>query len=291
MDDGASFCAKCGNRPEQAQTHIPAQKTSQEHSAKGVNKKAMVAIIAAVIVIVAILLVFIKPNEQNSVGDSLGGEESQIADEMVFAKGETSTGAAPASIPTPDQIDAQIKQFYEQQQNKEKVEHFNDYGGDISVSNKMIHASLSSEDARLQSLLPESNEVTGWIRGAEIRFFDEDNLYEFINGAAENFLNYGFKKVVTVDYDNAEQTSPIIAEIYQMADARNAFGIYSSERNINSTFKNIGEEGYIGFGGTALNFCSENYYVKITVFQENEALQHEMKKIADVISRRIGKGD
>jgi hypothetical protein len=147
-------------------------------------------------------------------------------------------------------------------------------------------APLSSEDAELQSLLPESNEATGWTRGDEIRFFDPDDLYEFINGAAENFLIYGFEKVVTADYDNAEQPSPIVVEIYQMEDSRNTFGIYASERNPDSTFKTIGAEGYVG--GTALNFWAGNYYVKMTVFQESEALKAEMEKLAEVISRKIG---
>ncbi|MCL2877797.1 MAG: hypothetical protein FWF13_03345 [Acidobacteria bacterium] len=147
-------------------------------------------------------------------------------------------------------------------------------------------APLSSEDASLKSLLPENNEVAGWTLGEEIRFFDADNLYEFINGAAENFLIYGFEKVVTADYDNAEQPSQIVVEIYQMADPRNTFGIYASERNPDSTFKTIGAEGYVG--STALNFWAGNYYVKLTVFQESESLQREMEKLAAVISRKIG---
>ena len=147
-------------------------------------------------------------------------------------------------------------------------------------------ASIPSGDARLQSLLPESNEVAGWMRGEEIRSFDKGNLYDLINGAQENFLVYGFEEVVTADYENAEQPSQIVVEIYQMADPRNTFGIYASERNPNSTFKQIGAEGYIG--GTALNFWSGNYYVKMLVFQESEALQREMEKLADAISRKIG---
>ena len=145
---------------------------------------------------------------------------------------------------------------------------------------------LSPEDAQLKALLPESNEAAGWVQGEEVRFFDADDLYEFINGAAENFLIYGFEKVVTADYDNAEQQSPIVVEIYRMADPRNTFGVYASERNPDSTFKNIGVEGYVG--GTALNFWGGNYYVKMTVFQESEALQREMEKLAEVISRKIG---
>jgi len=147
-------------------------------------------------------------------------------------------------------------------------------------------APLSSEDAQLRSLLPESNEVDGWKRGEEIRFFDPDDLYEFINGAAENFLIYGFEKVVTADYDNTGHTSTIVVEIYQMEDPRNTFGIYASERNPDSTFKPIGAEGYVG--GTALNFWAGNYYVKMTVFDESESLQREMEKLANVISRKIG---
>jgi hypothetical protein len=146
--------------------------------------------------------------------------------------------------------------------------------------------SLSPEDAQLKSLLPENNEAAGWTRGDEVRFFDADNLYEFINGAAENFLIYGFEKVVTADYDNTGQPSPIVVEIYKMEDPRNTFGIYASERNPDSAFKPIGMEGYVG--GTALNFWAGNYYVKMTVFQEGESLQREMEKLAEVISRKIG---
>jgi hypothetical protein len=146
--------------------------------------------------------------------------------------------------------------------------------------------SLSPEDAQLKSLLPESNDAAGWTRGEEVRFFDADNLWEFINGAAENFLIYGFEKVVTADYENAEQPSPIVVEIYKMEDTRNTFGIYASERNPDSAFKPIGAEGYVG--GTALNFWAGNYYVKMTVFQESESLQREMEKLADAISRKIG---
>jgi len=145
--------------------------------------------------------------------------------------------------------------------------------------------SFPPESERLESLLPESSEVAGWTRGEEIHFYDADNLYEFINGAAENFLIYGFEKVATTDYDNAGYPSPIVVELYQMADPRNTFGIYASERNPDSTFKRIGAEGYIG--GTALNFWAGNYYGKMVVYEESEELQREMEKLAEAISRKI----
>ena len=146
--------------------------------------------------------------------------------------------------------------------------------------------SLSAEDEALKALLPGNNEVAGWTQSEEVRFFDPDGLSDFINGAAENFLIYGFEKVVTADYNNAEQPSQIVIDIYQMQDPRNTFGVYASERNPASTFKAIGAEGYIG--GTALNFWTGKYYIKMAVFQESESLQQEMEKMAEAISKKIG---
>jgi hypothetical protein len=134
---------------------------------------------------------------------------------------------------------------------------------------------LASEEARLLALLPASNEVAGWTRG-DARFFIEETLYDLINGAMENFVIYGFQRVVTVDYDNPDYTEQIVVELYHMADP-----------HPDSSFKQIGAEGYIG--GTALNFWSGNYYVKMIVFQESESLQREMEKIAEAISRNIGR--
>ncbi|MDR1727122.1 MAG: hypothetical protein LBT74_04225 [Acidobacteriota bacterium] len=159
-------------------------------------------------------------------------------------------------------------------------------GGPGTSTPSVEDPALSPEDAALKALLPESGDVAGWARGEEVRFFDADGLYEFINGAAENFLIYGFEKVVTADYSNPDQPSEVTVEIYQMKDPRNTFGVYASERNPESNFKPIGAEGYVG--GTALNFWAGKYYARLTTFQESEALQQEMEKLAAAINKRIG---
>ena len=55
----------------------------------------------------------------------------------------------------------------------------------------------SPEAQKLLSLLPETNAIPGWTRGPDVRFFNPENLFEFIDGAAENYLIYGFQQVVT----------------------------------------------------------------------------------------------
>ena len=144
-------------------------------------------------------------------------------------------------------------------------------------------APLSRE---LSALLPESGAVQGWSQGAEVRFFGPGNLWEYIDGAAEGYLSYGFQEVVTAEYSGPDEQSQTVVDIYRMKDPRNAFGIYTQELNPESEIRRVGVEGYIG--GTSLNFWSGPFYVKITVFQEREDLKQEMMKFAEFISRKIG---
>ncbi|MBN1568915.1 MAG: hypothetical protein JXA73_13785 [Acidobacteria bacterium] len=145
---------------------------------------------------------------------------------------------------------------------------------------------LKPDSQKLLALLPEDNAVPGWVRGSEVRFFAPDDLFEYINGAAENYLIYGFEEVVTTEYKNSQKASEAVVEVYRMQDPRNAFGIYASELNPDSEFLQIGSEGYIG--GTALHFWSGPYYSKITVFQESADLKQEMKLFAQRLSEKMG---
>lgn len=147
-------------------------------------------------------------------------------------------------------------------------------------------APLSTGERELLSMLPESGAVPGWSRSGEARFFNPGNLWEYIDGAAEGYLTYGFENVVTQEYANPSRASQAVVDIYRMKDARNAFGIYTSELNPESEFVRIGVEGYLG--GTALNFWCGPYYVKITVFQENEELKQDMQRFADHVSAKLG---
>jgi len=157
-------------------------------------------------------------------------------------------------------------------------------GGGKTVSKTQV---LSPEQEKLEALLP-GDEVSGWAQEEdEVRFFDPDTLYELINGAAENFLIYGFEQLVTTYYNDQEDSeSQIEVQIYEMKDPRNAFGIYASEINLDSEFMKIGAEGYLG--STALSFWADRYYVKITAFEENEDIKRALINLAESISRKIG---
>ncbi len=108
------------------------------------------------------------------------------------------------------------------------------------------------------SLFPE---MPGWKKPDAIQVFTPDNLYDYINGAADLYLTYDFKELQVVEYVRDDKASVII-EIYRHGSPTNAFGIYSQERLTNADFLDIGSQGY--YEEKVLNFFSGTSYVKIS---------------------------
>lgn len=147
-------------------------------------------------------------------------------------------------------------------------------------------ASGSSDvSPQLLALLPAKNEVAGWAQSQKPRSFKAGDLYEYIDGAADGFLAYGFQEVASADYKQDKTGFEAVIDIYQMKDPLNAFGKYAEERNPEYPFLKIGNEGYSG--GTAVNFWTGPYYVKITTFEEKEAVKQEMLKLGQAVAAKV----
>ena len=146
-------------------------------------------------------------------------------------------------------------------------------------------AAASNVSPQLAALLPANNEAPGWALSQAPRGFTAGNLWEFINGAADGYLAYGFEEVVTADFVQEGTGYQAVVDIYRMKDPLNAFGIYTQERNPDYPFLKVGNEGYSG--GTAVNFWTGANYVKITTFEEKEAILQEMVKLAQAVAGKV----
>jgi len=124
--------------------------------------------------------------------------------------------------------------------------------------------------------------IGGWKQQGEIQIFSRQNLYEYINGAADLYLNYDFREVRVAEYRNGEKAS-VIVEIYLFQTSNHAFGIYSQERLPSGSYLKIGAQGYIE--KEILNFLSGTHYVKINSYktggQDREVLLAFAKGIAE----------
>jgi len=106
--------------------------------------------------------------------------------------------------------------------------------------------------------------LEGFKKSTNYPVYQPENLWDFINGAADTYLALGFVDLHVAEYKKGKET--IKLEIYKHSDHTMAFGIYASERSSSYRFINLGSQGYIVDG--AINFFKGNYYVKIQTYSK-----------------------
>jgi hypothetical protein len=81
------------------------------------------------------------------------------------------------------------------------------------------------------SILPPPGLVKGWTYAAPPESFDPETLYEYIDGKARAYLDYGFVRLDHVQFSPSTQPDLLIdVDLYDMGSPVGAFGIYSLER-------------------------------------------------------------
>jgi hypothetical protein len=129
--------------------------------------------------------------------------------------------------------------------------------------------------------------LKGFKLKSEYPHYTADNLWDFIDGAADSYLSYGFIDAQVVEYKKGKET--IKAEIYHLKSNIMAFGIYSSERSATFRFLNIGAQGYLTDG--SLNFFKGNYYIKLRTFSKKSTTIQSEQNLAVEIANMLGGSD
>ncbi len=118
--------------------------------------------------------------------------------------------------------------------------------------------------------------LKGYKIEANYPVFTPDNLWDFIDGAADNYLSYGFENVHVREYVKGK--TKIKVEIYKHKDPDNTFGIYASERSPSYRYVNLGTQGYI-IDGT-INFFKGHFYVKMSTYSGDDKVHRDMESLA-----------
>jgi hypothetical protein len=109
------------------------------------------------------------------------------------------------------------------------------------------------------------------------------NLWDFIDGAADNYLAYGFVDLHVAEYKKGKAV--IKCEIYKHTDNTMAFGIYSTERSPLYRYLNLGAQGYIT--GGVVNFFKGSTYVKIKTFSKKEKVIRDVETLAGKVAAMV----
>jgi hypothetical protein len=126
-------------------------------------------------------------------------------------------------------------------------------------------------------------ELKGYKKVLSYPVYLPEKLRDFIDGAAETYLTYGFIDLHVAEYKKGKNV--IKLEIYKHSDNTLAFGIYSTERTSSFRILNLGSQGYIADG--AINFFKGNYYVKINTHSKNEKILSAAQSLATKVANML----
>jgi hypothetical protein len=144
---------------------------------------------------------------------------------------------------------------------------------------------LSPDQQTLRALLPDEGKLSDLEEASSPAFYIPANLWEYINGQSELYLQYGFRQVITADFDHRPSSTSLAAEIYQMLSPHHAFGIYAAERSPDDDYVKVGVQGYSG--SNILNFWKGPYYIKLTAYKSSPEVRKLLLEVARIIEGNI----
>lgn len=129
------------------------------------------------------------------------------------------------------------------------------------------------------------DKVPGWARNPKITLFGPSNLWEHINGAAEQYLAFEFQDLAAATYARTAGGTATV-EIYRMIDPVHAYGIYAQELSPAATRVAVGVEGRAG--KNSLKFWSGDFYVKVLAPSGSAATQADVLALATAVATGLG---
>lgn len=128
---------------------------------------------------------------------------------------------------------------------------------------------------RGRDLPPAADFAPGWSLGETIVFV-KGNLYDFIDGGADLYLEFGFERVLVQRYRKGE--AELTLEAYEMTDADAALGIYLMKCGVETPVqdipaRNTGEPAQ-------LTILKGRYFLHVNSFSPGADLLSDMVRLA-----------
>jgi ferredoxin len=132
---------------------------------------------------------------------------------------------------------------------------------------------------------PASTAIAGWRQTGETRTFEAENLWKYIDGAAEKYIEAGVVRVETTGY-RYEDRVDAVADIYVMKATAGARKIFESEPEAGSKPVALGEAGRLY--GASLTFRKGPRFVRLVAYQADPQIGSSLGELARGIEPRLG---
>ncbi len=139
-------------------------------------------------------------------------------------------------------------------------------------------------------LLPLPEQLVGLPRFGQLRPYNAENLYEYINGHAEYYLSSGFKALTVAEYaPTGAQQPQLVINLYHMSEPLFAFGALMDELAPEAEPVEIGSMAFAS--GNGLNLILGPYYIQLSRFDERTDLLQAATALSQQLRAQLGQID
>jgi hypothetical protein len=134
--------------------------------------------------------------------------------------------------------------------------------------------------------LPRDLAGPGW-KEDKVAQFDEENLYVKIDGRADYFRAFNFRRLYSVLLTSEKDPATTVdVEIYDLGTGPNALGAYSGERPPEAKVE-VSDAGLLHFDRNALYLARGPYYIRVIGSDETPVVTQKLRQLADVLIKNV----
>jgi hypothetical protein len=148
------------------------------------------------------------------------------------------------------------------------------------------HSSLDKSEPRATS---HESRFSGFSPAGKAETYDDDNLYEKIDGKAPMYQDTGFVKLTTQRFaSDANSELGFEQYLYDMGNTRNAFSVYSRQKRADVVdMPDLDAKGFAYKTTNSIYVSHGQYYIEMVGFAESEELLDAMKGIAQKLLEQL----
>lgn len=132
----------------------------------------------------------------------------------------------------------------------------------------------------LQEALP--GRVDMWTAQSGDRFFDDETIFDYINGAGEIYRAYNMLRCLSRRYTNPHGP-PIVLDIFHMGSSEDAFGVFTHDQD--GEVIQVGQDGLYRYGW--LRFWKDRFFVSIYPEEETPSAQRCVMELGSTVASLI----
>jgi len=131
---------------------------------------------------------------------------------------------------------------------------------------------------------PASGAVAGWEKSSETRTFEPKDLWQYIDGDSEQFIQAGVVSTATSDYKFQGQLEAVV-DVYTMGGPDGAQTILERGQTKEAQSVHLGDEGMQY--SQSVNFRKGPYLVRIVAYQSSASTSQALMALAHGIETNL----